>query len=157
MQEQGRDRIDAPPVITSEPTPDFPERKQDPPGLESDMDPRPRYRAERYRAAGKLTGKVALITGGDSGIGRDETRQVVEEQGRRCLLLPGDLCEPEFCRDVVERTVRELGRLNILVSNAAYLTPTPTSTWSWPPFRTWTRVTRSSPRPRRKPSRAVPP
>ncbi|MDH6514976.1 NAD(P)-dependent dehydrogenase (short-subunit alcohol dehydrogenase family) [Streptomyces sp. SAI-135] len=146
MQEQDRNRIDTPAVIASEPTPDFPEQKQDPPGLESEMEPRPRYRAERYRAAGKLTGKVALITGGDSGIGRavallyaregadvaivylpgeqpdaEETRQVVEEQGRRCLLLPGDLCDPEFCKDVVERTVRELGRLNILVSNAAYL------------------------------------
>ncbi len=146
MREQDRDHVDTPPVISSEPEPDFPEQKVDPPGLESDMTPRPRYRAERYKAAGKLTGKVALITGGDSGIGRavallyaregadvaivylpgeqpdaDETRQVVEEQGRRCLLLPGDLCDPEFCRDVVERTVRELGQLNILVSNAAYL------------------------------------
>lgn len=146
MQQQAAEQVGAPPLITSEPEPDFPEQKQRPPGLEADMDPRPRYRAERYRAAGKLTGKVALITGGDSGIGRavallfaregadvaivylpyeqpdaEETQRVVEEQGRRCLLLPGDLCDPEFCRDVVERTVRDLGGLNILVSNAAYL------------------------------------
>ncbi|WP_093802139.1 SDR family oxidoreductase [Streptomyces sp. Wb2n-11] len=134
------------PQVTSEPHPPFPEQKQDPPGLEADMDPSPRYLGEHYKAAGKLEGKVALITGGDSGIGRavavlyaregadvaivhlpseqrdaEETRRVVEEHGRRCLLLAGDLCDPQFCRDVVEHTAGELGRLNILVSNAAYL------------------------------------
>lgn len=134
------------PQVVSEPRPPFPEQRQDRPGLESKLDPRPRYRAERYRAAGKLVGKSALITGGDSGIGRavavlyaregadvaivylpdeqsdaEETKRAVEEQGKRCLLLPGDLCDPGFCGEVVERTVRELGDLNILVSNAAYL------------------------------------
>ncbi|WP_311766741.1 SDR family oxidoreductase [Streptomyces rhizosphaericus] len=134
------------PQVVSEPTPRFRALKQEPPGLERDMDPRPRYRAENYRASGKLTGKVALITGGDSGIGRavallyaregadvaivylpyeqpdaEETQRVVEEQGRTCLLLPGDLCDPDFCRGVVEQTVRRFGRLNILVNNAAYL------------------------------------
>ncbi|MBY8344000.1 SDR family NAD(P)-dependent oxidoreductase [Streptomyces sp. KC 17012] len=113
MQDQEQDQSGAPPLVSSEPTPPLSEQKQDPPGLESYMDPRPRYRAERYRAPDKLTGKVALITGGDSGIGRavalpyaregadvavvylpgeqsesEETRQVVEEQGRRCLLRP---------------------------------------------------------------------
>lgn len=134
------------PQITSEPVPPYPEQGQQPPGLERDMDPAPRYRATRYRAAGKLSGKVALITGGDSGIGRavavlyaregadvavvhlprersdaEETRRAVTQEGRRCLLLSGDLAEPSFCREVVEQTVRELGGLNILVNNAAHL------------------------------------
>ncbi|GEB51315.1 short-chain dehydrogenase [Streptomyces cacaoi] len=134
------------PQIDAEPVPPFEKQKQDPPGLESEMSPRPRYLAERYRPADKLAGKVALITGGDSGIGRavallyaregadvalvylpyeqsdaEEARAAVEEQGRRCLLLPGDLQDEDFCRDAVERTVRELGGLNILVNNAAYL------------------------------------
>ncbi|MEU2721421.1 SDR family oxidoreductase [Streptomyces smyrnaeus] len=134
------------PQIDAEPVPPFEKQKQDPPGLESKMEPRPRYRAERYRPAGKLEGKVALITGGDSGIGRavavlyaregadvaigylpyeqpdaEETKQEVEAAGRRCLLIPGDLQDEEFCRLTVHRTVRELGGLNILVSNAAYL------------------------------------
>ncbi|MEV0253528.1 SDR family oxidoreductase [Streptomyces sp. NPDC050732] len=130
----------------TEPTPEFPAHKQDPPGLEAEMTPTPRYRAPQYKAAGKLAGKAALITGGDSGIGRavavlyaregadvaivylpeehrdaEETRRAVEAEGRACLLLPGDLREAEFCRDVVARTVAEFGGLNILVNNAAYL------------------------------------
>jgi NAD(P)-dependent dehydrogenase (short-subunit alcohol dehydrogenase family) len=128
-----------------EPSPPFPEQRQDKPGLESEMEPRPRYQAPRYRAAGKLQGKAALVTGGDSGIGRavavlfaregadvavvylpaeqtdaDQTRRAVEAEGRKCLLIPGDLCDPNFCREAVERTVRELGKLDVLVSNAAY-------------------------------------
>src|SRR5437763_5430730 len=135
----------AKPQITSEPKPPFPAKKLDKPGLESELDPRPRFQAPRYKAANKLEDKVALITGGDSGIGRavavlyaregadvaitalpaehtdaEETRQAVEREGRRCLVIEGDLTEPDFCRDCVERTVAELGQLDILVSNAAH-------------------------------------
>jgi len=132
-------------VAEAEPRPPFPEQHQRSPGLESRLDPPPRYEAEHYRPAGKLRGKAALITGGDSGIGRavavmfaregadvaisflpqeqsdaDTTRAAVEETGRRCVLLPGDLTDAAFCRDLVARTVRELGKLDILVSNAAH-------------------------------------
>jgi NAD(P)-dependent dehydrogenase (short-subunit alcohol dehydrogenase family) len=113
------------------------------PGLEAEMKPRPRAEEPAERGSGKLEGKVALITGGDSGIGRAvaiayaregadvaivylnehddarETRDLVVRHGRRCLLLAGDIGNERFCRDVVERTVRELGRLDVLVNNAA--------------------------------------
>jgi NAD(P)-dependent dehydrogenase (short-subunit alcohol dehydrogenase family) len=128
-----------------EPMPPFPKQHQDKPGLESKLEPKPRFEAEEYRAAGKLTGKVALITGGDSGIGRavavlfaregadmvlahlpaersdaEETRRVVESHGRKCVLAEGDLTEAGFCDDLVESTVRGFGKLDILVSNAAH-------------------------------------
>ena len=127
-----------------EPKPPFKKQHQKPPGLESALDPAPRFEAQRYKAAGKLEGQVALITGGDSGIGRavavlyaregadvaivylpDEqsdaevTRALVEAEGRVCELLPGDLVDAAFCDEVVERTVGAFGRLDILVSNAA--------------------------------------
>src|SRR5436190_135063 len=136
---------EGPPQMTSEPKPPMPKQHQKKPGFETDLKPRPRYQAPKYKAAGKLHGKAALITGGDSGIGRavavlyaregadvavvylpdeqrdaDETQRAVTTEGRRCVLIPGDLCDANFCREAVERTVRELGRLDILVSNAAY-------------------------------------
>src|SRR5690606_3629524 len=129
----------------SQPRPPFPAQKLEPPGLEAELEPRPRYQAPAYKAAGKLTGKKALITGGDSGIGRavavlfaregadvvinylpeeqpdaDETRAAVEHEGRRCVLIPGDLADAAFCRELVERAVGELGGLDVLVSNAAH-------------------------------------
>ena len=128
-----------------QPHPPFSAQHQESPGLESKLRPKPRYEAGEYKAAGKLTGKVALITGGDSGIGRavatlfaregadvainylDEeqsdaqvTKQAVEEAGAKCLLLPGDVTERDVCDALVEKTVHELGHLDVLVSNAAY-------------------------------------
>jgi NAD(P)-dependent dehydrogenase (short-subunit alcohol dehydrogenase family) len=123
----------------------MPPQTQPKPGLESEMDPRPRYDAPGYKGASKLQGQAALITGGDSGIGRsvavlfaregadvaigylpaeqsdaEETRLAVEKEGRRCLLLPGDVTGPAFCKEAVERTVAEFGKLDILVNNAAF-------------------------------------
>jgi len=131
--------------VKQQPKPPFPQGKIDKPGLESEMNPRPRFEAPLYRAASKLQGKVALITGGDSGIGRavavlyaregadvaigylpaeqsdaEETQRAVEQAGQRCLLLPGDVTDEGYCREAVERTVQELGKLDILVSNAAH-------------------------------------
>ncbi len=129
----------------SQPKSPLPPQTQAKPGLDSKMTPRPRYEAPLYKGADKLRGKVALITGGDSGIGRsvavlyaregadvaiiylppeqsdaEETRCAVEKEGRKALLLPGDVTERAFCNSAVERTVAELGRLDILVNNAAY-------------------------------------
>ncbi|MDT3405566.1 SDR family oxidoreductase [Mucilaginibacter terrae] len=117
------------------------------PGNESAMTPQPEYINSNYKAAGKLQGKVALITGGDSGIGRavsvhyakegadvaivyldedtdaQETQTLVEEAGRKCILIKGDIRNSDFCKQAVEQTVTELGKLNILVNNAAVQFP----------------------------------
>lgn len=128
-----------------EPMAPQPAQEQPRPGLESKMTPRPRYEAPLYQGSGKLKDKVALITGGDSGIGRavavlyaregadvaivytlpeqsdaEETKTAVEKEGRRCLLLPGDVTQSSFCSDAVEHTVKEFGKLDILVNNAAF-------------------------------------
>jgi NAD(P)-dependent dehydrogenase (short-subunit alcohol dehydrogenase family) len=119
------------------------------PGRQRAMRPQPRSGEEERRGTGKLEGRVAIVTGGDSGIGRavavafaregadvavvylDEhddardTRKMVEEHGRRCLLLAGDVGDPRFCARVVRRTVDELGRLDVLVNNAAEQHPQP--------------------------------
>jgi NAD(P)-dependent dehydrogenase (short-subunit alcohol dehydrogenase family) len=126
------------------PEPPQPKQRQAKPGLESKLEPRPRYLAPEYRGSGKLEDKIALITGGDSGIGRavavlfaregadvaivylsededaKETKRAVEAEGRRALLIPGDVTDSSFCEDAVETTVQELGGLDILVNNAAY-------------------------------------
>jgi len=133
------------PQIESEPKPPFPARKLEKPGLEADLRPRPRYQARQYKPANKLEGKIALVTGGDSGIGRAvavlfaregadvaitalpaeekdarDTRRAIEAEGRRCIVLQGDLTSGEFCQQCVEETVAQLGQLDILVSNAAH-------------------------------------
>jgi len=138
-------RPSAKPLIQSQPKPPFPEQHQDAPGLESRLDPKPRWQASEYHAAGKLNRRVALVTGGDSGIGRAvaylfaregadvaigylpveeddalETKRAIESAGRKCLLLPGDLSNAKACRQAVEKTVRTFGQLDILVSNAAH-------------------------------------
>ena len=120
-----------------------PQHQDQQPGIEAQMTPRPQAEAQNYRGSGKLEGKVAFITGGDSGIGRavalayaaegadisivylnehddaEETLRRIEAKGRRCLLIPGDVGYEPFCREAVERTVRELGRLDVVVNNAA--------------------------------------
>lgn len=129
---------------TKSPTPGFPPQHQNQqPGIESQMNPRPVSIKDDYRAGGKLENKVALISGGDSGIGRavafafareganlaiaylnehddaSETKKYVEQAGRRCLVIAGDIGNEQFCQQVVAQTVKEFGQLDIVVNNAA--------------------------------------
>ena len=135
---------DAPDQQKPEPTPPFPRQEQPPPGSESEMDPAPDYGEDSYEGSGKLAGRVALITGGDSGIGRavalafaregadvlvsylgehadaEETARLVGDAGRSCLTVAGDIGDEAHCRQLVQRALDGLGRLDILVNNAGY-------------------------------------
>jgi NAD(P)-dependent dehydrogenase (short-subunit alcohol dehydrogenase family) len=126
------------------PAPPFPEQHLEKPGLEARLDPAPMYDAPYYKGSDKLKGKAALITGADSGIGRsvailfaregadvaiayldehedaEETRRAVEKEGRRAILLPGDVADPAYAKAAVQQTVEAFGKLDILVNNAAF-------------------------------------
>jgi len=126
------------------PAPPLAKQHLEKPGLEADLQLKPLWDAPYYKGSGKLAGKVALITGADSGIGRavavlfaregadvaiayldededaDLTKQAVEAEGRRAILVCGDVADPDFCKEAVETTMRELGGLDILVNNAAF-------------------------------------
>jgi len=126
------------------PKPPFPKQQQPWPGLCSEMDPKPDHGETSYQGSGRLMGRKALITGGDSGIGRAaaiafaregadvainylpaeepdalDVADLIEAEGRRCARIPGDIKDEAFCRELVERARRELGGLDILVNNAA--------------------------------------
>jgi len=122
----------------------FPEQQQEVPGVQSVMNPVPDCGETTYRGSGRLMGKRAVITGGDSGIGRavaiayaregadvlisylnedDDAAEVatlVEDAGRKCVLMPGDLAEPAHCRAVIDRAAQEFGGIDVIVSNAAF-------------------------------------
>ena len=126
------------------PQPPYPEQSQQPPGLEAEMEPKPDFGEQSYRGSGRLQGKAALITGGDSGIGRAvalafaregadvlisylneepdarETVRVVEEAGRKAVAVPGDISQEAHCQQLVQRAMQEFGKLDILVNNAAF-------------------------------------
>jgi NAD(P)-dependent dehydrogenase (short-subunit alcohol dehydrogenase family) len=128
----------------AEPVPPFPAQEQDPPGYEDQMEPKADHGEETYVGHDRLKDKVALITGADSGIGRAvaiafaregadvlcsyleededaaETKRWVEKAGRRCITVPGDIGDRDHCRSLVDRTVSELGRIDVLVNNAAF-------------------------------------
>lgn len=130
--------------LTEQPAPPLPAQHLEKPGVEANMQLRPKFMAQGYKGSEKLAGMTALVTGGDSGIGRavavlfaregadvaifylnehvdaEETKRCIEAEGQRCLLIAGDVKDAAFCRTVVEKTVSAFGKLDILVNNAAF-------------------------------------
>lgn len=126
------------------PKPEFPEQEQSVPGTEAELQPQADHGEKSYRGSGKLTGRKAIITGGDSGIGRAvaiafaregadvlisylsehedarETARYIEEAGRKAVLVPGDISEEAHCKSIIQRAVDEFGQIDILVNNAAF-------------------------------------
>ena len=135
----------AKPQHDDQPKSPMPAQEQPKPGIEAEMDPRPEFIAPKYKGSGKLEDMAAIVTGGDSGIGRSvavlyaregadvaivytpeeevdakETARHIEKEGRKCLLIPGDVKDSAFCREAVKKAVDEFGRLDVLVNNAAF-------------------------------------
>ncbi|MDB5960664.1 MAG: short-chain dehydrogenase [Massilia sp.] len=130
--------------LVDQPAPPFPSQHLSKPGIEAQMELKPRFMAEHYKGSGKLQGQVAIVTGGDSGIGRAvavlfaregadvailylnehedaaETQRCIEAEGRRCVTVAGDVKDMEFCQEAVDKIVAEWGRLDVLVNNAAF-------------------------------------
>ena len=142
QQPESRDPVQTGP--TAQPAPPLPRQHLAKPGFESEMELKPRFMAEHYKGSGKLEGQAAIVTGGDSGIGRAvavlyaregadvaifylnehedaaETARCVEAEGRRCLTVAGDVKDMAFCQDGVDKVVAQFGRLDVLVNNAAF-------------------------------------
>ena len=128
----------------TQPVPPMPRQHLSKPGLEAQMELKPRFMAEAYKGSGKLTGQVAIVTGGDSGIGRavavlfaregadvavlylnehqdaEETKRCIEAEGTRCVAIAGDVMDMDFCQEAVDKVVAQFGRLDILVNTAAF-------------------------------------
>ena len=124
-----------------------PAKQDKQPGIEAEMNPAPEVIRDNYKGSGKLQDKVALVTGGDSGIGRsvavhyaregadvaivyldedidaEKAKELIEQEGRKCLLIKGDVKKPEFCNEAVEKTVKAFGKINVLVNNAGMQVP----------------------------------
>ena len=124
-----------------------PAKQDKQPGIEAEMNPAPEVIRDNYKGSGKLQDKVALVTGGDSGIGRsvavhyaregadvaivyldedidaEKAKELIEQEGRKCVLIKGDVKKPEFCNEAVEKTVKAFGKINVLVNNAGMQVP----------------------------------